>query len=47
LGGNIQSSVGSKTSYVVKEHSSGTSKEKKALDIGVPVITVSDLEKML
>ena len=47
LGGNIQSSVGSKTSYVVKEHSTGTSKEKKAIDKGVPVITVADLEKML
>lgn len=47
LGGNIQSSVGSKTNYVVKEHSSGTSKEKKAQDLGIPVITVSDLEKML
>jgi len=49
LGGNCQSSVGSKTNYVVKQHGSGSisSKEKKAIEKNIPVLTVGDLEKML
>ncbi len=51
LGGNISSSVGSSTNYLVQElgknDGSPSEKEKKADKLGVPVISVPDLEKML
>lgn len=47
-GGVIGSGVSKKTSYLVmKEVGSGSSKEQKALELGVKVITVQDLESML
>lgn len=50
-GGNVKSSVGSTTHYLVQEHGksdgSPSSKEKKAEELNVPIISVSDLEKML
>lgn len=47
LGGNIQISVGRRTDFLVKELSSGTSKEKKAIDNDVPIINVQTLESMI
>lgn len=47
LGGNCQSSVSSKTHYCVHDESTGTGSEKKALTLGIPVITPKELEKML
>ena len=47
LGGNIQSSVGKTTNYLVAGDKVGKSKTDKAAKHGVPVITVDDLEKML
>lgn len=50
-GGNIQSSVGKKTNYLVLQHGKpdGTlsGKQKKAADLGVEIISVPDLEKIL
>lgn len=50
-GGNIQSSVGRSTDYLLQENgkSDGTpsSKEEKAQKLGVPVISVQDFQKML
>jgi DNA ligase (NAD+) len=50
-GGNIQSSVGKATNYLVQEHGkndgSPSEKEVKAGKLGVPVISVSDLQKIL
>lgn len=50
-GGNVQSSVGSSTNYLVQEHGktdgSPSSKEKKADKLGVPIISISDLENLL
>lgn len=51
LGGNIQSSVGKGTHYLVREHGkpdgSLSDKEKKASDLGVKIIGVPALEKLL
>ena len=47
-GGKIGSGVSKTTTYLVmKAIGSGSSKEKKAIDLGVEVITVEQLEKML
>lgn len=50
-GGNIQSSVGKTTNYLVQEFGksdgSPSTKEKKAAELDVPIISVKDLEKML
>lgn len=50
-GGNIQSSVGKTTNYLIQEHGksdgSPSEKEKKAASLGVKVISVKELEKML
>ena len=50
-GGNIQSSVSRKTNYVVQQHgkTDGTpsGKEKRAGELGIPIISVPDLEKLL
>jgi DNA ligase (NAD+) len=47
-GGKIGSGVSKNTTYLVmKSVGSGSSKEKKAIDLGVEVITVEQLEKML
>ncbi len=47
-GGVVGSGVSKKTNYLVmKEIGSGSSKEQKALDLGVKVITVEELESML
>jgi DNA ligase (NAD+) len=50
-GGNIQSSVGKTTHYLIQEHGkndgSPSDKEQKAAKLGIPVISVVDLEKML
>ena len=47
-GGKIGSGVSKTTTYLVmKVIGSGSSKEKKAIDLGVEVITVEQLEKML
>lgn len=50
-GGNIQSSVGKTTNYLVqqlgKNDGSPSDKEVKANKLGVPIISVPDLEKML
>lgn len=46
LGGKVGSSVGKNTSYVVVGTDAG-SKEQKAIELGIPRITVDDLEKML
>ena len=50
-GGNIQSSVGKTTSFLIQEFGkndgSPSEKEVKANKLGVPVISVADLEKML
>jgi DNA ligase (NAD+) len=45
-GGNIQSSVGRKTNFLVAGEGSG-SKSDKAKELGVPILTVQELEKML
>ena len=48
LGGEIGNSLSKKTSIlVVKEKGSGSSKEKKALDYGVEVLTVEEFESSL
>ena len=47
-GGKVSSSVSKNTTYLVmKQKGSGSSKETKALDLGVSVITVEELEKIL
>ena len=46
LGGKCSSSVGRKTSYLVAGDGSG-SKSDKALQLGVPILSVDDLKKML
>jgi DNA ligase (NAD+) len=50
-GGNIQSSVGSQTHYLVqqlgKNDGSPSEKEKKAAKLNVPVISIPDLENIL
>jgi DNA ligase (NAD+) len=47
-GGKISSGVSKTTTHLVmKAIGSGSSKEKKAIDLGVEVITVEQLEKML
>jgi DNA ligase (NAD+) len=50
-GGNVQSSVGSTTSYLIQEHGkndgSPSDKEQKAAKLNVPVISVVELKKML
>jgi NAD-dependent DNA ligase len=47
-GGKIGSGVSKTTTYLVmKSIGSGSSKEKKAIDLGVEVITVEQLEKLL
>jgi len=47
-GGKISGSVSKNTTHLVmKVVGSGSSKEKKAIDLGVEVITVEQLEKML
>ena len=47
-GGKIGSGVSKTTTYLVmKAIGSGSSKEKKAIDLGVQVITVEQLEKLL
>jgi DNA ligase (NAD+) len=47
-GGKIGSSVSKNTTHLVmKSVGSGSSKEKKAIELGVEVITVEQLEKML
>ena len=51
IGGNIMSSVGKSTQYLVREHGkpdgSLSEKEQKAADIGVKVIGIPELEKLL
>ena len=47
-GGKISSSVSKNTTYLVmKSIGSGSSKEKKAMELGVKVITIDDLVKMV
>lgn len=46
LGGKCSSSVGRKTSYLVAGDGSG-SKSDKALQLGVPILSIDDLKKML
>jgi DNA ligase (NAD+) len=51
LGGNIQSSVGKATTYLVREHGkpdgSLSDKEQKASSLGVKIIGIPELEKLL
>jgi DNA ligase (NAD+) len=48
MGGKIASGVSKTLTYLVmKEKGSGSSKESKALDLGVKILTVDELEKML
>ena len=47
-GGKIGSSVSKNTTYLVmKSIGSGSSKEKKAIELGVKLLSVNDLEKMI
>lgn len=47
-GGKIAGSVSKNTTHLVmKAKGSGSSKEKKALDLGVTILTVEELEKLL
>ena len=47
-GGKIAGSVSKNTTHLVmKVKGSGSSKEKKALDLGVTILTVEELEKLL
>lgn len=47
-GGKIGSSVSKNTTHLVmKEVGTGSSKEKKALELGITIITVDDLENIL
>lgn len=47
-GGKVGSSVSSKTTHlVVKEVGSGSSKEKKAMDLGINILNVEELEELL
>ena len=46
LGGEVANSLSKKTSILImKEKGSGSSKEKKALDYGVEVMTVEEFER--
>ena len=47
LGGNIQTSVGSKTDYLVAGEKVGQDKTDKAKKRGIPILTVDELEEML
>jgi NAD-dependent DNA ligase len=48
MGGKIGSSVSGKTTHLVmKAKGSGSSKEKKALELGVEIMTVGELENFL
>jgi DNA ligase (NAD+) len=47
-GGKVQSSVSAKTQYLVNNDINSTSaKNKKAKELGIPIITEEDLERML
>jgi DNA ligase (NAD+) len=47
-GGKISGSVSKSTTHlVVKVVGSGSSKEKKAIELGIKVLTLSDLDKIL
>ena len=48
LGGKVTGSVTKKTSYLINnDTSSGSSKNKKAAELGIPVISEEDFLKML
>lgn len=48
LGGEVKSSVSSKcTHLIMKKRGSGSSKEKKALELGLEILEVEELEEML
>lgn len=51
LGGNIQSSVGKATNYLIQQHGksdgSPSTKEAKAIELNVPILSIPDLEKLL
>ena len=47
-GGKVQSSVSSKTQYLINNDINSTSaKNKKAKDLNIPIITEEDLERMM
>lgn len=47
-GGKVSTSVSGKTTHlIVKEHGSGSSKEKKAIELGIEILNVNELEEML
>ena len=47
-GGKIASGVSKNTTHLgMKSIGSGSSKEKKAMDLGVKIMTVTDLENLL
>ena len=48
LGGKVAGSVSKKTSYLINNDStSGSSKNKKAHDLGVPIITEEEFMEMI
>lgn len=47
LGGKVTGSVSKKTNYLVTNESSNSSKYKKAIELGVPVITENELIDMM
>lgn len=47
LGAKTAGSVSKKTDYLITNEASGSSKYKKAMDLGVPVITEDDFLKMI
>ena len=47
LGGKVTSSVSSKTNYLINnDNTSTTAKNKKALELGIPIITVDEFIKL-
>jgi DNA ligase (NAD+) len=47
LGGKMSGSVSAKTDYLISNEASGSSKSKKAQELGVKVITESDFNEMI
>lgn len=47
LGGKVAGSVSKKTSYLVTNESSGSSKYNKAIELGIPIITEEELLNMI
>ena len=47
LGAKAASSVSKKTDYLITNEQSGSSKYKKAVELGIPIITEDEFLKMI